>query len=990
MKGITITTQFAFAVRRVVGLVLAAVIFLAGCAWHEEASTNLMIGFTSDDNLSSARVVSRSTLSREPISSAYPSLGTILLAVSSANFSPSQINDDYNDGSFTMNDDNTAFVLSDTVVDLNVPNTATLTIAITAFNKDGFQVYTGQATLSPSQLSAPALAVAVPIVFDVDDRIPILSSVSDCLDDDSDGYCSVYEDLFVNAQGLPDIDGDGDDNSVDIDSDGDDRLDRDDHNPAIGKPTSSNNGYPMFIVKNRAPVAEAVSRTTSQNTAVEISIPASSIDVDVNDAITFTEQSAPSNGTVAFNNEVGEITYTPNSSFVGVDSFTVTATDLAGDSDDFIVTVTVIDDPAIDDFVLGDRRSTPGAAIPLNVLSEGQGQLTVVNAITTAGELYIPTDGSNIYFRTDSDEPAQLVTVTYQLDDETTNTITISLHEDLDGDGLSPTVITNYASALDAVDTDISANGDVEGLNDYLEEFVGQTPVAGFVGTDALEFTIDGVLATDTVWDISGSPYIVNGPLTIEAELIIEQGVEVKIGIGGSIAVGQGPSGKLVVWGGDSEVLAVRFTSTDDDSRQRYEFSDAQFLGPGSWVGLIFNNQQASILANARIIYSDVGLSIDGGDSPIIDNTHIINSSSIGLLINTTGVPVVTDSVFAANTQGISIFSAGDGFEITNSIIRDNKGGDIEMNSGAGVYFSFPDQGSSSFSVTNSLIVNNQSAGDGAGVYISTTEIVNLFGNTFDYNTSEAGSSAVYIDGSLGSVTAVNNIFSGNECGDGCFTDIVGTGAPNSASIYNLSDSSGANTGLLDSPENNLGVAAFYTSNWYQSQSPSNVAINRGSASASSVEYLSRLSKPTTSTDGSLDVEDVDAGYHYDSALVSIDPARTIGPSLLTITNGSEIGNSEPIFEQVTLILFDSNGRPIGADQFIYTVSSVPSAEYTLPYLLNYVGNGQYSAQVQIENCSTVVTPVTTSVDIYVDDSSVAGPIVSFTIDVQECPQVGG
>ncbi len=75
--------------------------------------------------------------------------------------------------------------------------------------------------------------------------------------------------------------------------------------------------------------------------ATDVGIPIS-IDVLVNDIgaeIMITGFTEPENGTVQFVD--GELVYTPNADFVGVDFFTYTITDIFGDTDEAVVTITV-------------------------------------------------------------------------------------------------------------------------------------------------------------------------------------------------------------------------------------------------------------------------------------------------------------------------------------------------------------------------------------------------------------------------------------------------------------------------------------------------------------------------------------------------------------------------------------------------------------------------------------------------------------------------
>ena len=90
---------------------------------------------------------------------------------------------------------------------------------------------------------------------------------------------------------------------------------------------------------NDVPVANASSVTTIEDTAVDIELIASDVE-DVSGSLTYTITSEPSNGTVVVNGTTA--TYTPNSDYNGVDSFSFEATDSEGATSTVaVVTITI-------------------------------------------------------------------------------------------------------------------------------------------------------------------------------------------------------------------------------------------------------------------------------------------------------------------------------------------------------------------------------------------------------------------------------------------------------------------------------------------------------------------------------------------------------------------------------------------------------------------------------------------------------------------------
>jgi hypothetical protein len=91
---------------------------------------------------------------------------------------------------------------------------------------------------------------------------------------------------------------------------------------------------------NDAPVAVDDAAATAVDTAVIISVLANDTDPDTGDTLSITGVTQGTNGTVVDNGD-GTVTYTPNLSFTGSDSFTYTADDGQGGSDTGTVTVSV-------------------------------------------------------------------------------------------------------------------------------------------------------------------------------------------------------------------------------------------------------------------------------------------------------------------------------------------------------------------------------------------------------------------------------------------------------------------------------------------------------------------------------------------------------------------------------------------------------------------------------------------------------------------------
>ncbi len=122
------------------------------------------------------------------------------------------------------------------------------------------------------------------------------------------------------------------------------------------------------IPVNNPPVANNDAASTIEDTAVTVDVLANDTDAD-GDSLTVSTVSQGADGTVV--NNSGDVTYTPDPGFKGIDSFTYTAGD--GDLDSNLATVTITVDPAPanqppvanDD----DATTTRNTSVTINVLA---------------------------------------------------------------------------------------------------------------------------------------------------------------------------------------------------------------------------------------------------------------------------------------------------------------------------------------------------------------------------------------------------------------------------------------------------------------------------------------------------------------------------------------------------------------------------------------------------------------------------------------------
>lgn len=92
-----------------------------------------------------------------------------------------------------------------------------------------------------------------------------------------------------------------------------------------------------YISNNSAPTTEGLSLSVTEGNSVNGLMPANDVD---GDSLTYSA-TTPSNGSLSYDENTGQFTYTPNSGFTGTDNFTFSVSDGSVDSNESTVTITV-------------------------------------------------------------------------------------------------------------------------------------------------------------------------------------------------------------------------------------------------------------------------------------------------------------------------------------------------------------------------------------------------------------------------------------------------------------------------------------------------------------------------------------------------------------------------------------------------------------------------------------------------------------------------
>ena len=177
---------------------------------------------------------------------------------------------------------------------------------------------------------------------------------------------------------------------------------------------------------NDAPVAQDITVTTPEDTAIDITLLGTDVD---GDALTYTIGSQPANGTLTIVDNV--VTYTPNDNWHGTDSFTYKVNDGVADSNVATVTITVTsvnDAPVAQDIEVTTAEDT---AIDITLLGTDIDGDTLTYAIDTDPGHGTVTLVGNVATYTPNQDYNGTDSFTYKVNDGTTDsnvaTVTITI-----------------------------------------------------------------------------------------------------------------------------------------------------------------------------------------------------------------------------------------------------------------------------------------------------------------------------------------------------------------------------------------------------------------------------------------------------------------------------------------------------------------------------------------------------------------------------------
>lgn len=240
-------------------------------------------------------------------------------------------------------------------------------------------------------------------------------------------------------------------------------------------------------------------------------------------------------------------------------------------------------------------------------------------------------------------------------------------------------------------------------------------------------------------WDTTGSPYWVEGSITIPAgqTLVIKPGVQVRFNGSYSITV----SGTLSAQGTDTEPIMFE--------------SNNSMPAPGDWNGInLFPGSSASEISHCNIFHADTGIDI-GLSSPTVEDNEI-SENNIGILVLYDSAPIISRNRITHNDINVILDSCY-GTVLDNNVI--SNGGMENV-----LITSYDD-------LCSVTLRNNQIIGSGNGIeiYSESYEITVLLENN---NISGSYYDGTYAHGGYGIDLLIYNCQFMNNLNTGLYSEV--------------------------------------------------------------------------------------------------------------------------------------------------------------------------------------------------------------------------
>ncbi len=758
---------------------------------------------------------------------------------------------------------------------------------------------------------------------------------------------------------------------------------------------------------NDAPVANAQSVSTNEDTAVNITLTGNDPD---GDDITFALVDQPDNGVLSgFNAQTGTVTYTPADGFSGLDSFTFRVSDGQLNSATASVTITVNDvndaptanaqsvstdeDTAVNITLTG--ADPDGDDLTFTILQQpSSGVLSGFNAQTGA-VIYTPNDGFNgndsFTFRVSDGEfdsaPATVsITVNAVNDAPTANAQTVSTNEetavnitltgnDPDGDDLTFAVLQQ------------PANGTLSNF-DAQAGTVTYTPADGFSGNDSFTFRVsDGALTSEAATVSITVNNVNDAPTANDQSVSTNEETAVNITL-----TGNDPDGDDLTFAVLQQPANGVLSNFDEDAGTVTYTPNDGFNGNDSFTFRVSDGEFSSAFATVSITVNNVN------DAPTANDQSVSTNEDVAVVITLTGADDDGDDLTFAVLQqpangALSDFDAQAG-TVTYTPADGFNGNDSFT-------FRVSDGQASSDAATVSITVNAVNDAPTANDQtISTNEEtavnITLTGNdpdgddlTFAVLQQPANGVLSNFDAQAGTVTYTpNDGFNGNDSftfrvSDGEFSSAFATV---SILVNNVNDAPTANDQSVSINENTA-VVITLTGNdpdgddltFAVLQQPANGALSDFDADAGTVTYTPndgfsgqdsftfRVSDGQASSDAavvSITVNDVN-----DAPVANDQTVTTDEDTAITIT----LTGNDPDGDDLTFAVLQqpTNGTLSNFDAQAGTVVYTPAEDFS----------GQDSFTFRVSDGQASSGPATVTINVEEGNDA---PTVEFDIDGED------
>lgn len=221
---------------------------------------------------------------------------------------------------------------------------------------------------------------------------------------------------------------------------------------AVGLAVNNAANTIITIQDNDTAILSAVddSAATSENTPVTISV----LTNDTGTSISVSSTGTASNGTVVDNGD-GTLTYTPDTNFVGIDSFTYTIMDGQSAQDTATVTVTVTATAPVADAVDDTVTTDTDQAVSIDVLANDTGSGLSISSVGTPSNGSVEDNGNGTITYTPNAGFEGVDVFSYTIIDASNATDTASVTVSVGGTGFIdlPTLTENQQAVAKSMDT---------------------------------------------------------------------------------------------------------------------------------------------------------------------------------------------------------------------------------------------------------------------------------------------------------------------------------------------------------------------------------------------------------------------------------------------------------------------------------------------------------------------------------------------------------